>query len=111
MGVYDTTNKLANEIKNSKEYKDFQRYMKAIKADKETEELLREYRTIQLQIQQNAMQNKRIDKKSMIKIETIQKRVSNNKKIYNYLISEQKFTSMMENINKILAKAVEQDYK
>ena len=111
MGVYDTTNKLANEIKNSKEYKDFQRYMKTIKDDKETEELLREYRTIQLQIQQNAMKNKRIDKKSMMKIETIQKKVSNNKKIYNYLISEQKFTSMMDNINKILAKAVEQDYK
>ncbi|MGL5347483.1 MAG: YlbF family regulator [Peptostreptococcaceae bacterium] len=111
MGVYDTANRLANEIKNSKEYKDFKRYMKAIKDDKESEELLREYRTIQLQIQQSAMQNQRVDKKSMMKVESIQKKVSSNKKIYNYLISEQKFTSMMENINKILAKAVEQDYK
>ena len=38
-------------------------------------------------------------------------KVINNKKINRYLNSEQQFTAMMANINQILAKAVEPDYK
>ena len=111
MGVYDTAGKLANDIKNSKEYKEFRKYMIEVKNDNETENLLREYRLLQLELQKNAINNKKLDKKGKIKIESIQKRVSKNKTIYNYLISEQKFTSMMDNINKILANVVENDYK
>jgi len=111
VGVYDTAGKLANDIRNSKEYKEFKKYMIEVKNDKETENLLIEYRSLQLELQKNAINNKKVDKKSKLKIESIQKKVANNKIIYNYLISEQKFTSMMDNINKILANAVEKDYK
>ena len=35
MGVYDTAGKLANDIKNSKEYKEFRKYMIEVKNDNE----------------------------------------------------------------------------
>ncbi|MDK2563257.1 YlbF family regulator [Romboutsia sedimentorum] len=111
MSVNDSAIKLANEIKNSKEYKDFRKYMKDVKNDKECEKLLKDYREIQIKIQTHTIKNVAIDKKTMNKIESTQKRVSNNKKLSNYLTSEQKFTLMMNNINKILAQAVEKDYK
>lgn len=111
MGVYDTAGKLANDIRSSKEYKEFKKYMIEVKNDKETETLLREYRLLQLELQKNAINNKKLDRKGKSKIESIQKRVSKNQTIYNYLISEQKFTAMMDNINKILANIVEEDYK
>ena len=111
MGVYDTAGKLANDIRNSKEYKEFTKYMIEVKSDNETENLFKEYRLLQLELQKNAINNKKLDKKGKSKIEAIQKRVSKNQTIYNNLISEQKFTSMMENINKILANVVENDYK
>jgi cell fate (sporulation/competence/biofilm development) regulator YlbF (YheA/YmcA/DUF963 family) len=111
MGVNDTAMKLANEIKNSKEYKEFRKSMKEIKNDQDSEKLLKDYRNIQIQIQSYAMKSQQIDKKTMNKIEATQKRVANNKKLCNYLNSEQKFTLMMNNINKILAQAVEKDYK
>lgn len=111
MSVNDSAIKLANEIKNSKEYKDFRKYMKDVKNDKECEKLLKDYREIQIKIQTHSIKNVAIDKKTMNKIESTQKRVSNNKKLSNYLTSEQKFTLMMNSINKILAQAVEKDYK
>lgn len=111
MGVYDTATKLASEIKNSKEYKDFRKSMQDVKSDKECERLLKDYRVLQMQIQSYAMKNQKMDKKTTMKVENTQKRVTNNKKLYNYLTNEQKLTLMMDNINKILAQAVEKDYK
>lgn len=111
MGVNDMAMKLANEIKNSKEYREFRKSMKEIKNDEGSEKLLKDYRNIQIQIQSYSIKNQQIDRKTMSKIEGIQNRVANNKKLCNYLNSERKFTLMMTNINKILAQAVEKDYK
>lgn len=111
MAVNDTAMKLASEIKNSKEYKEFRKYMKQVKTDKECEKLLKDYRNIQLQMQSYAIRNQQIDKKTMSKIQGTQNKVASNKKLCNYLNSEQRFTLMMDNINKIIAQAVEKDYK
>lgn len=111
MGVYDTATKLASEIKNSKEYKDFRRSMKEVKRDKNCEELLKAYRSSQVELQTHMIQRKEIDKKTKKRIEDTQKKVSNNKKLINYLNNEQKFTQLMNNINNIIGKTVEKDYE
>ena len=59
----------------------------------------------------NTMNNKKIDKKSLKKMEEIQNKIRNNEKIYNYLLAEQKFNLMMDNINKIIANTIDEDYK
>ena len=111
MAIYETANKLANEIKNSKEYIQFKKYMREIKADPESEKLLAEYKMSQAKIQNFILNNPKDQKKILTKLESLQKKVVNNKKINRYLNSEQQFTAMMANINQILAKAVEPDYK
>jgi cell fate (sporulation/competence/biofilm development) regulator YlbF (YheA/YmcA/DUF963 family) len=111
MAIYETANKLANEIKNSKEYIQFKKYMREIKNDPESEKLLTEYKMSQAKIQNFILNNPKDQKKILNKLESLQKKVVNNKKINRYLNSEQQFTAMMANINQILAKAVEHDYK
>ena len=111
MGVYDTATKLASEIKSSKEYRNFKKHMKEVKSDKDCEELLKNYRIAQIEIQNYAINNQKMDKKSKKKIEDLQSRVANNKKLNNYLNSEIKFAQLMENINRILSQAVEKDYE
>lgn len=109
--VYDTAKKLANEIKNSKEYKEFKKYMNEVKKDKESERLLKELKIAQVEIQNSMIENKPLDKKRMTKIERIQKDVSKNKKLQKYLECEIQFLSIMDNINRILAQSIEKDYK
>ena len=85
--------------------------MKEIKNDPDSENLLIEYKLSQAKVQNFIINNSKEKKKSLSKFESLQRKVLNNKKINKYLNSEQQFTNMMNNINQILAQAVENDYK
>ena len=110
MSVYDTATKLASEIKNSKEYLDFVDNMKIIKKNKNYENLLSEYKKTQYNLQIATMNNKNLDKKTLKKMEEIQNKIRHNDQIYNYILSEEKFNIMMDNINKIIANTIKEDY-
>ena len=111
MSVYDTATMLASEIKNSKEYLDFVDNMKIIKKNKNYENLLSEYKKTQYNLQIATMNNKKLDKKTLKKMEEIQNKIRHNDQIYNYILSEEKFNIMMDNINKIIANTIKEDYK
>lgn len=111
MGVYDTATKLASEIKNSKEYKAFMKSMKEIKNDKNSENLLKLYRSVQMEAQADMMKNQELGNQTKKKLDNVQKKVMNNKKLSNYLKNEQNFTLLMNNINNIIGKTVEKDYE
>nr|WP_295604338.1 YlbF family regulator [uncultured Terrisporobacter sp.] len=111
MSVYDIATKLASEIKNSKEYLDFVDNMKIIKKNKNYENLLSEYKKTQYNLQIATMNNKKLDKKTLKKMEEIQNKIRHNDQIYNYILSEEKFNIMMDNINKIIANTIKEDYK
>ena len=111
MSVYDTATKLASEIKNSKEYLDFVDNMKIIKKNKNYENLLSEYKKTQYNLQIATMNNKKLDKKTLKKMEEVQNKIRHNDQIYNYILSEEKFNIMMDNINKIIANTIKEDYK
>ena len=111
MSVYDTATKLASEIKNSKEYLDFVDNMKIIKKNKNYKNLLSEYKKTQYNLQIATMNNKKLDKKTLKKMEEIQNKIRHNDQIYNYILSEEKFNIMMDNINKIIANTIKEDYK
>ena len=111
MSVYDTATKLASEIKNSKEYLDFVDNMKIIKKNKNYKNLLSEYKKTQYNLQIATMNNKKLDKKTLKNMEEIQNKIRHNDQIYNYILSEEKFNIMMDNINKIIANTIKEDYK
>ena len=111
MSVYDAATKLASEIKNSKEYLDFVDNMKIIKKNKNYENLLSEYKKTQYNLQIATMNNKKLDKKTLKNMEEIQNKIRHNDQIYNYILSEEKFNIMMDNINKIIANTIKEDYK
>ena len=85
--------------------------MKEIKSDENNEYLLREYKKTGYNLQYATMNNKKMDKKSIKKMEEIQNKIRHNEKIYNYLLAEEKFNIMMDSINKIIAQAIKEDYK
>ena len=105
MEIYETATKLANEIKSSKEYTQFKKYMQEVKKDPESEKLLTEYKMTQVKVQNFTVNDQKDQKRNLAKF------VFNNKKLSRYLNSEQQFTSMMAHINQILSQAVENDYK
>ncbi len=111
MGVYDSTTKLASDIKSSKEYKEFKKSMKIVKNNPKYESILNNYRKIQMEIKSRSMNGVTVDKNTIKTEQELRKIISNNKELSKYLDSEYKFTAMMEKINKILASAVYEDYR
>lgn len=111
MSVYDSTTKLASDIKESKEYKEFKKNMKIIKSNPNYEVILNNHRKIQMDIKSKHLNGITVDKKTLKTAQDLKKTISNNKDLSRYIDSEYKFTSMMDNINKILASAVYEDYK
>ena len=92
MSIYETATKLANEIKNSKEYIQFRKYMQEVKKDSDCEKLLAEYKVVSVKVQNFMTNNPKEHKRNLAKY-------------------EQQFTAMMAHINQILSQAVENDYK
>ena len=111
MNIYDSAHQLARNIKNSNEYKEFKKYMNELKKDKHASKILEELRNAQLDLQRSQVLGGKIDQNKVNKLEEIYKMASLNPKISNYLQSELKFMQIMEDINKIIANAVEVDYK
>ena len=56
MNVYDTVNKLAQEIKDSEEFKNYKKYKEIIKSNQEVSENIKKFETLRYEIQISAMQ-------------------------------------------------------
>jgi cell fate (sporulation/competence/biofilm development) regulator YlbF (YheA/YmcA/DUF963 family) len=111
MNIYDSAHQLARTIKNSNEYKAFKKNMNEVKKDKTASKLLADLRNRQLDLQRSQVLGEKIDQNKINKLEELYKIASLNPKLSNYLQSELKFMQTMEDINKILAEAVDVDYK
>ncbi|GAA0698988.1 hypothetical protein GCM10008904_03980 [Paraclostridium ghonii] len=111
MGVYESTTKLASDIKDSKEYKDFKKYMKIIKSNPNYESILNNHRKIEMDIKSKKISGEKVDSKTLKLSQDLKRSISSNKDLNNYVECEYKFTSMMNKINKILASSVYEDYK
>ena len=62
MNVYDTVNKLAQEIKDSDEFKNYKRYKELIKSNQEASEKINKFEALRYEVQISAMQGLEINK-------------------------------------------------
>ena len=73
MAIYETATKLANEIKSSKEYTQFKKYMQEVKKDPESEKLLTEYKMTQVKVQNFTVNDQKDQKRNLAKFESLRK--------------------------------------
>ncbi len=56
MNVYDTANKLAQEIKSSDEFKNYKKYKELVKTNTEVNDKIKKFETLRYEVQISAMQ-------------------------------------------------------
>ena len=56
MNVYDTVNKLSQEIKESDEFKNYKRYKESMKSNSEVNEEIKKFQALRYEVQISAMQ-------------------------------------------------------
>ena len=88
MNVYDTVNKLAQEIKDSEEFKNYKKYKEIIKSNQEVSENIKKFETLRYEIQISAMQGLEINKDKEKELQDIYAELLTKENVREYFESE-----------------------
>ena len=106
MQVYDTANKLAQEIRDSEEYKLYKKRKDEIQNDSEKKQKVEEFEKLGYEVQLMAYTGEQKDEEKNKKLEEMYKTLVENKDIKEYFDLEVKFNIMIADVNKIIAEAI-----
>lgn len=106
MNVYDTANRLASEIRASKEFKNYRDAKKKIEENVELKQKVEEFEKIRYDVQVLGMQGKDVDEEKNKKLQEMYTILIQNKEIKDYFDLEVKFNIMLADVNKIIAESV-----
>ena len=108
MNVYDTVNKLAQEIRESEEYKNFKKYKEIIKSDNEANEKIKKFENLRYELQISAMQGLEVNKDKEKELQEIYTELLSKANVKEYFDSEFKFNILLADVNKIIGDAVKE---
>ncbi len=104
--VYDTANRLAYEIKESKEYKDYKLARQKINENHELKEKIDEFEKVRYEAQVLSIKAREEDKEKIQKLQELYDILVKNSDIKEYFDLEVKFNVMIADINKIIAESI-----
>ena len=104
--VYDTANRLAYEIKESKEYKDYKLARQKINENPELKEKIDEFEKVRYEAQVLSIKAREEDKEKKQKLQELYDILVKNSDIKEYFDLEVKFNVMIADINKIIAESI-----
>ena len=108
MNVYDTVNKLAQEIKDSDEFKNYKKYKELVKSNPEISGMINKFETLRYEIQISAMQGLEINKDKEKELQDIYAELLTKENIKEFFEAEFKFNILFADVNKIIGDAVKE---
>lgn len=106
MQVYDTANRLAQEIKDSEEYKSYKKLKDEIYNNPEKKQKVEDFEKLRYEVQLMAYTGEQKDEEKNKKLEEMYATLVENKEIKEYFDLEVKFNIMIADVNKIIAEAI-----
>ena len=108
MNVYDTVNKLAQEIKDSDEFKNYKKYKELVKSNQEVSELINKFESLRYELQISAMQGIEVNKDKEKELQDIYTNLLAKDNVKEYFDAEFKFNILLADVNKIIGDAVKE---
>lgn len=108
MNVYDTVNKLAQEIKDSDEFKNYKKYKELIKSNTEVNENIKKFETLRYELQISAMQGLESNKDKEKELQEIYAELLTKENVKEYFDAEFKFNILLADVNKIIGDSVKE---
>lgn len=106
MNIYDTANKLANEMKTSEEYLKYKEAKDKLNSNLEFKQKIDEFEKLRYDVQVLAMQGKEVEEEKNKKLQEMYAILIQNKEIKEYFDLEVKFNVMVADVNKIIAESI-----
>ena len=106
MNVYDTANRLAQEIRESNEYIQYKKVKEEINSNVEYKKKIDEFESLRYKMQVNQMQGIEVSKDEQDKLESEYADIQKEAKIKEYFDAEMRFNVLLTDVNRIIAEAV-----
>ena len=106
MNVYDEAHSLAKAIKESNEFKEFDRMRQSIDADKESSDMLKELQELQMQLQAAQLAGQEPDKDLFARFQSLSTMVATKPLAAQYLQAQGAFMVMMNDVFGIIGEAM-----
>ena len=106
MNVYDTANRLAQEIKTSEEYNNFKLAKQAINLNSTLKAQIDEFEKARYEVQITAMQTGKNDEAGFKKVQDMYAKLMENNDAKKFFEAETKFDILFADVNKIIGESV-----
>jgi cell fate (sporulation/competence/biofilm development) regulator YlbF (YheA/YmcA/DUF963 family) len=107
VNVYDTANKLAYELKNSEECKNYKELKKKVEEDINLKEKLDHFEKLRYEVQLAGIKGLEQDKEKATAMQTEYAELIQNDIMKQYFDAELKFNVILTDVNKIIGEAVQ----
>lgn len=106
MNVYDTANRLAEELKKSEEYANYKMAKETLNINHELKNKIKEFEEARYDAQITAMQTGKNDEEKVKKMQQLYVELIENDMAKKYFDAEMKFNILLADVNKIIGDAV-----
>jgi cell fate (sporulation/competence/biofilm development) regulator YlbF (YheA/YmcA/DUF963 family) len=106
---YSSTYRLAQDIRDSEEYRTYHDLKETVMADETTAALIKEYRKLQVTIQMAVMSGQQADSEDMQRFSGISALLFSKPEVSQYLLAEMRMQQAMADIFRILTEAADID--
>ena len=107
MNVYETANKLAQEIKQSEEFLTYQIAKQAINLNFELKQKIDEFEKARYEAQIVALQTGKDDENKMKHVQALYGELIQNEEASRYFDAEMKFNLLIADVNRIIGETVQ----
>ena len=111
MNVYDTANKLAQEIKQSEEYSAYKIAKEAINSNIELKNKIEEFEKARYEAQIIALQTGKDDDEKMKHVQALYGELIQNQEASKFFDAEIKFNVLIADVNRIIGQVVQEVMK
>ena len=106
---YSSTYKLAQDIRDSEEYKTYHALKDSVLSDETTAALIKEYRKLQMSSQMAAVSGTNADAEDMQRFSGISTLLFSKQEVSNFLLAEMRLQQALADIFKIVTEAADVD--
>ena len=106
---YSSTYRLAQDIRDSEEYRTYHALKESVMSDETTAALIREYRKLQMTIQMAVMSRQQADSEDMQRFSGISTLLFSKEEVSQFLMSEMRLQQALADIFRIVTEAADVD--
>ena len=106
MNVYDEAHSLAKAIKESNEFKEFDRMRNLVDSDKDVSDMLKELQDLQMQLQAAQLAGQEPDSAAMQRLQSLSTMIATKPLAAQYIQAQGAFTIMMNDVFGIIGEAM-----